>query len=49
MAGDRDRDIGPKMFALWSYQKLISVKRDKFAALAKHSDISISATDLLYA
>ncbi|MGV6804102.1 MAG: hypothetical protein ACWA49_07845 [Ruegeria sp.] len=49
MAGDRDSDIDPTMFALWSYQKLISVRRDKFAALARHSDISISAADLRYA
>ena len=49
MTGDRDRNIDPTMFALWSYQKLISVRRDKFAALAKHSDISISAADLRYA
>lgn len=48
-AGDRARDVAPKKFALWSYQKLNSVKRDKFAALAKHSDISISAADLRYA
>ncbi|WP_171096345.1 MULTISPECIES: hypothetical protein [unclassified Ruegeria] len=48
-AGDRARDVDPKKFALWSYQKLISVRRDKFAALAKHSDISISAADLRYA
>ncbi|WP_139056624.1 hypothetical protein [Ruegeria conchae] len=49
MAGDRDSDIDPTMFALWSYQKLISVRRDKFAALARQSDISISAADLRYA
>ena len=49
MTGDRDRNIDPTMFALWAYQKLISVRRDKFAALAKHGDISISAADLRYA
>ncbi|MBO9452908.1 hypothetical protein J7426_21775 [Tropicibacter sp. R16_0] len=47
--GGRDRYVDPRKFALWSYQKMISVRRDKFAELARHSDISISAADLRYA
>ncbi|WP_264210809.1 hypothetical protein [Leisingera thetidis] len=48
-AGNRDRDVDPRKFALWSYKKLVSVRRNKFAALAKHSDITINAADLRYA
>jgi hypothetical protein len=47
--GSQDRDVDPKAFALWSYKKLVSVRRDKFVALAEHSDLSIPAADLQYA
>lgn len=48
---DRDgrSDVDPIEFALWSYEKLVAVRRQKYAALAECSDVVINAAELQYA